>query len=94
LSQFLLVILFKVINRTDVHIPGSTRGNASQDGGTQIANRPTPTDLDLGIVDHQAVTGSLLEEGGRGIRIGECDELKIGASQLRDQETHSPPHTA
>jgi len=83
LSQFLLVILFKVIDRTNVDIPGSTRGDVGQNGGTQIANGSTPADLDLGVVDHKAVASSLLKEGGGGIGVGERDELRIGTRSIR-----------
>ena len=75
LPQLVLVEFFKIVDRPDIHVPGSTGSDVGHHGRAEIADGPTPTDLDLSVVNQQAVTSRLLEKAGSRVGVRESHEL-------------------
>jgi hypothetical protein len=89
LPQLFLGVLVKVFNVPDVHIPGGSSSDGSHDGRADMSDRSSPTDLDLGVVNHQSMIGSLLEKGSRLGWIGKSDKLDKPRSSAGHPESMS-----
>lgn len=78
--QLLVVESIEVLDITDINVAGSTAMHSESKGRRKRAGVLAPANLEATVVQRQTLVGCDLEEGKRGSRVDERDELPISSA--------------